>query len=187
MIERYEKFLEEFDEILEYLFKEHKDYIHCNKGCTKCCEKGEYPFSQLEFAYLTKGYIQLPEKTRILVQQNIRNLKMDKKEFKGERFEHRCPFLINGECVVYKYRGIVCRTFGLAYYDDKEGYVRLPDCVNQGLNYSEVYDKETKTLNIQNVPKINLRIDRVLKSELSEKYELESGQIRPLLGWFEQK
>ena len=42
-------------------------------------------------------------------------------------------------------------------------------------------------LNIKDVPKVNLRIDRVLKSELSEKYELESGEIRPMMEWFEQK
>lgn len=187
MLERYEKFLDEFDEVIDFLFNEQKQYIHCKKGCSRCCEKGEYPFSQLEFSYLTKGYVNLPENTRILVQQNIRNLKMDKKEFKGERFEHKCPFLINGECSVYKYRGIVCRTFGLCYYDDINGYVKLPGCVHQGLNFSDIYEEKSQTLNIQNVPKINLRIDRVLKSELSEKYELESGQIRPLLGWFEQR
>lgn len=187
MINRYKNFLKDFDELLKALFFSQDKYINCKKGCSKCCEKGDYPFSQLEFSYLTQGYLTLPENRRILVQQNIRNLKLDKKEFKGERFEHVCPFLINGECSVYDYRGIVCRTFGFCYYDDINGYVRLPDCVNDGLNYSQYYDKETGMLNIKDVPKVNLRIDRVLKSELSEKYELESGEIRPMMEWFEQK
>ena len=81
----------------------------------------------------------------------------------------------------------MCRTFGLCYYDDINGYVKLPDCVHDGLNYSEFYDADTRTLNIQNVPKVNLRIDRVLKSQLAEKYELESGEIRAMLDWLEQK
>lgn len=183
MLECYEKFLKDFDELIKNLFDDQKRYVKCKKGCSKCCEKGDYPYSQLEFSYLTQGYISLPQNTKILVQQNIRNLKMDKKEFKGEKFEHRCPFLINGECCVYNYRGIVCRTFGLCYYDDINGYVRLPDCVNQGLNYSEFYDKGNHTLNIQNVPKVNLRIDRVLNSNLSEEYQLESGEIRSMLDW----
>ena len=108
---------------------------------------------------------------------------MDKKEFCGKRFEHQCPFLLNNECVIYKYRGIICRTFGLAYYDDKAGYVRLPDCVNEGLNYSQYYDKKNKTLNIPDVPKANLRIDRVLENELTKLYKIDSGEIRPMLDW----
>lgn len=187
MLKRYENFLNEFDEILESLFEDQKRYINCKKGCSKCCEKGEYPFSQLEFAYLTQGFINLPAEQKLKVQQNIRNFKTERKYFKNERYEHPCPFLIDGECSVYDYRGIVCRTFGLCYYDDINSYVRLPDCVHDGLNYSEFYDSEKHTLNIQNVPKVNLRIDRVLKSQLSEKYELESGEIRAMLDWFEQK
>lgn len=184
MISRYREFLKEFDKILKVVYEDQKQYIHCKKGCSKCCAKGEYPYSQMEFAYLTQGYIKLPQNTKILVQQNIRNLVMDKKEFKGERFEYKCPFLINGECSVYDYRGIICRTFGLCYYDDKNGYVRLPDCVHYGLNYSDFYDEETNTLKISDVPKVNLRIDRVLNSELANSYDLECGEIRPMVEWF---
>lgn len=183
MINRYKNFLKDFDLILQTLFENQKKYIKCQKGCSKCCRKGDYPFSQLEFAYLTQGFINLPPNQKILVQQNIRTIIMDKKEFTGERFEHACPFLINDECSVYEYRGIICRTFGLCYYDDKNGYVRLPDCVNDGLNYSEYYDKISKTLKISDVTKVNLRIDRVLESELAEKYYLEHGEIRPISDW----
>ncbi len=183
MLTRYKNFLKDFDNIIDNLFEDQKRYVKCKKGCSKCCEKGDYPFSQLEFAHITQGYINLDQNTKILVQQNIRNLLMDKKEFKGERFEHKCPFLINNECCVYEYRGIICRTFGLCYYDDTQGYVRLPDCVKDGLNYSEFYNEENHTLNIQNVPKVNLRIDRVLNSNLAEQYELESGEIRAMLDW----
>lgn len=187
MFENYKKFLKDFDELLSFIFESQKKYIKCEKGCTGCCSKGDYPFSHLEFAYLTEGFIKLPENTKILVQQNIRKLLLDKKEFKGERFEHECPFLINGECCVYDYRGIICRTFGVCYYDDKTGYVRLPDCVYNGLNYSDYFDKEKSILNIKDVPKVNLRIDRVLNSELAQKYNLESGEILPMLDWIDTK
>ena len=183
MLENYKNFLNDFDELLKFISQNQKKYIKCNKGCSKCCQKGDYPFSQLEFTYLTEGFINLPQNTKILVQQNIRNLLLDKKESKEEIFEHQCPFLINNECCVYEYRGIICRTFGICYYDDTKGYVRLPDCVNEGLNYSQFYDKKSKTLNITDVPKINLRIDRVLNSELAKKYNLDSGEIRSMLNW----
>lgn len=181
MLNRYKLFLKDFDKLLLILFEQQKKYIKCKKGCSKCCQKGDYPFSQLEFAYLTDGYIKLPSNTKILVQQNIRNLLYDKKEYKGERFEHKCPFLINDECCVYEHRGIICRTFGLCYYDDQNQYVRLPECSNYGLNFSK------KDLKFEEVPKINLRIDRVFESELGQKYKLEYGEIRPMLEWFGEK
>lgn len=184
MLKRYEKFLKDFDEIVKSIFEDQKRYIKCKKGCSICCKQGDYPFSQIEFSYLTQGYINLPANQKIIVQQNIRNLLKDKEEYKGEkRFEHKCPFLINDECIVYDYRGIICRTFGLCYYDDIKGYVRLPGCVHNGLNYSEFYNEKERTLNIQNVPKINLRIDRILNSELANTYNLECGEIRPMLDW----
>lgn len=183
MLEKYEQFIKDFDKLLEYISKNQQSYLKCKKGCSKCCQKGDYPYSQLEFTYLTQGYINLPENTKILVQQNIRELLLKKKESKEKHFEHSCPFLINNLCCVYHYRGIICRTFGICYYDDEKGYVRLPECVNEGLNYSEFYDKKTKILNITEVPKCNLRINRVLNSTLAKGYKLESGEIRPLLDW----
>lgn len=187
MLTRYEKFLNEFDAVMDDLFKQQARYVKCKKGCSMCCEIGDYPFSQLEFSYLTQGYINLPVDKKGIVQQNIKKLVNDKKVFKGKRFEHKCPFLIDKECSVYKYRGITCRTFGICYYDDVNGYVKLPDCVHTGLNYAEFYNKENHTLSINNVVKINLRIDRVFNSKFAQSYKLESGDIRPMLEWLEQK
>lgn len=188
MLKEYEEFLKDFDSIISQLFENQKKYVKCHKGCSLCCEIGEYPFSQLEFAYLTQGYLQLPENRKILVQQNIRNLLMDKKEYKGEkRFEHKCPFLINRECSVYQYRGLVCRTFGVCYYDDVKGVTMLPECVHYGLNYSENYDDENKELHVDYIPRVNLRIDRILNSQVAHKYNLESGEIRPIVEWFGTK
>ena len=183
MLNRYEKFLEEFDDILEKLFEQHYQYIKCKKGCSLCCSMGDYPYSWLEFSYLTKGFLTLPTSTKALVQKNIKKLLEEKEKFQKDRFEHKCPFLINDECCVYKYRGIICRTFGLCYFDDVKGYVRLPGCVYNGLNYSKVYDIENKTLNIKSIPRINLRIDKVLTSAQAKKYRLDYGQIRPMLDW----
>ena len=183
MFKKNESFIQEFDNVLEFLFKEQQKYICCKKGCTNCCSKGNYPISQTEFAYLTQGYIKLEYNKKQIVQRNIKELLLQKSKNKGKRFEHKCPFLIDNECCVYKYRGIICRTFGICYYDDTEGYVRLPDCVHDGLNYSKYFDPKTNTLNIKDVPMVNLRIDRVLNSELAKKYNISCGEIKPMLDW----
>lgn len=187
MLSYYERFLTDFDRVLKKLFETQKQYIKCKKGCTKCCEKGNYPLSQLEFAYITKGFINLPDETKRKVQIAIKNLQKEREQKNTEYFEHGCPFLIDKECSVYEYRAIVCRTFGICYWDEKNGYVRLPECVNEGLNYSQYYDKKDKTLKIPDVPKVNLRIDRVLNSELAKEYGIECGEIRPMLDWISKQ
>jgi hypothetical protein len=183
MISRYEDFLKEFDILLDNLFQNQKRYIKCKKGCSKCCEIGDYPFSQLEFSYLTKGFLNLPTEKKKIVQENIKQIADDKKAFQGGRFQYKCPFLIDNECCVYAYRGLVCRTFGLCYYDETVQAVKLPECVNFDLNYSEFFDKKSQTLNIQNVPQINLRIDKIFESDIAKKYELDCGEIRALDKW----
>jgi len=187
MLENYEKFLKYFDKELKSIFETQKKYIKCQKGCSRCCEKGDYPFSQLEFAYLTHGYLELPYDKRIIVQQNIKDLLAEKSKYKGERFEHKCPFLIEKECCVYKYRGLVCRTFGVCYYDDIKGYVKVPECVYNGLNYSGYYDKTKKELKIENIPQMNLRIDRIFELDKAKSLNLDSGPIRPMLDWIINK
>jgi len=183
MLKRYENFLKEFDKELEKIFNSQIKYLKCKKGCSKCCEFGDYPFSQLEFLYLTKGYLNLDYERRLIVQKNIKNLLLKKEKFTGAGFEHICPFLINNECSVYEYRGLVCRTFGVCYYDEEKGFVKVPECVEFGLNYSGFYDEKTKELNISDIPNINLKIDKIFESEIAKKYNLDYGLIRPMLDW----
>lgn len=181
----YENFIIEFDKQIKKIEKSQKKYILCKQGCSYCCEKGNYPVSQTEFNYITSGFIGLSTEEKIIVQNNIKKLFQEKQNFKGDKFEHKCPFLIDKKCSIYKYRGIICRTFGLCYYDEENKYVRLPDCVNNGLNYSNYYDKKEKILKIPDVPMVNLRIDKVLNSELAKKYNIKCGQIRPMLEWMQ--
>ena len=51
MLKRYKLFLNEFDKKIEEYFASQQKYIRCRKGCTDCCEIGEYPFSRLEAEY----------------------------------------------------------------------------------------------------------------------------------------
>ena len=54
---------------LEGFFEHQSPYIFCKKGCSKCCQNGEYPFSKLEFDYIMVGFLQLP----VDVQEKIKN------------------------------------------------------------------------------------------------------------------
>lgn len=183
MLERYQNFLKEFDKKAEEYFSSQKQYIKCKKGCTDCCETGEYPFSRLEAEYLMRGFLTLPKDVKQIIRENISNLKQEKIKNTAVRFEYQCPFLINKSCVLYEYRGITCRVFGLAYLDN--GQIKLPNCTNLGLNYSEIYNPQTKEIMIDNPINENLHIDAILRSPLAQKYNLECGEIRPLINWFD--
>ncbi len=183
MLKRYKKFLEELDRELRGYFLEQNEFIKCKKGCTDCCDSGEYPFSRLEAEYLMYGFVKLPHDVKERIRKNIADLKEQKNRFTGERFLYKCPFLIDKECALYDRRGIVCRTFGLAYLME-DNTVKLPNCANLGLNYSEVYDAAKGEILLKNPIKKDLRTDVILRSKTAEKYELECGEIRPLIDWF---
>lgn len=174
MLERYEKFLAEFDKRLEKYFK--NPHIKCKKGCADCCMLGDYPFSRLEAEYLMAGFQSLHREIKDKIRDNIYRIKSENPKM------YQCPFLIDNLCSLYNRRGIVCRTHGLAYLSD--GKIKLPECSNNGLNYSEVYNKSTGEVYLDNPIEENLRIDVVLKSPQAEKYKLESGEIRRLIDWF---
>ena len=131
-------------------------------GCSLCCEKGDYPISQIELEYLMQGYISLNSDLKKIVQENIKNMQ------KGET----CPFLHEHKCTVYKYRPIICRVHGLAYLC-KESIVKVPYCVNYGKNYNDVYANSEITIN---PIKENLDTSSILK-------EYEYGEIKNLYEW----
>lgn len=161
----YRKFLENLDKRLETFNKYHKDYIYCKSGCSACCEKGDYPISQLELEYLMQGFIALDNETKIRIQENIKSMK------KGQS----CPFLINRMCSIYPYRPIICRVHGIAYLVGKT--VKVPYCVNGGKNYAEVFENGEITIN----PVLeNLDTPNVLK-------DFEYGEIRNLYDWLNPK
>ncbi|MGN0017889.1 MAG: YkgJ family cysteine cluster protein [Candidatus Gastranaerophilaceae bacterium] len=174
MLEKYSKFVENFQKEIDKYFEEQSEYIHCHEGCAGCCEIGEYPFSWIEMGYLMEGFSKLPKDIKYQIKLNFQKLQKEKSGFKGERFEYQCPFLINKKCSVYDYRGLTCRTYGLAYLK-KDGTVNVPYCANNGLNYSNVF--KDGVFSTEPIKKC-LNIDYILKD-----FDGEMGEIRPLADW----
>lgn len=158
----YEQFLSKFDKKLEKYFQLYKPYIHCKAGCSSCCEKGDYPISQLELEYLMQGFIKLDNETKRVIQKNIQEMT------KGDV----CPFLTEKKCSIYPYRPIVCRVHGLAYFY-KENIVKVPYCANLGKNYSDVYKNGEILINPIDE---NLDTPNILK-------DFKYGEIRNLFDW----
>ena len=162
----YKNFLEKLDIRLKEYATKQKEHIFCSRGCCYCCEKGDYPLSQLELEYIMFGYSTLDLPTKRILQENFSNIQ------KGGV----CPFLINKECSIYPYRPIVCRVHGLVYLC-KENLVKVPFCVNLGLNFSKVYKDGYVMID---PIKENLDTPSVLNN-------LDFGEIRNLYDWLYNK
>ncbi len=166
----YKDFLATLDVELGQLFDSQKEHIRCRPGCSACCEKGDYPMSRPDMEHIMGAFMHLPAEKHTRVKANIAAVKA------GRQPIYPCPFLLDGLCCVYEHRGIVCRTHGLAYLQP-DNVVKLPQCVHDGLNYSDVFDGQT--VNLPNPITISLRIDDILN-----RYGFEPEVIKPLIEWF---
>lgn len=197
MLDSYDKYLETIDSYLAKFFEQQKPYIFCKSGCSICCEEGTYPFSKLEFDYLMFGYEKLPSAVKIQIDSNINRIKEEKKKSADKNFLYTCPFLIDNECSVYQYRGLICRSYGLmSFYTDTNGERKchIPCCVSHGLNYSNVYDEETGIFTTEKWLKSGIEIEPVsynislnylLDNDLTKFLDLEFGSQKALIDWFD--
>lgn len=161
-MDNYIEFIKDLDSRLETYFKIQADYLCCKKGCSACCEKGDYPLSESELKYLMQGYASLDNDSKIKIQENIKEI-----ERGGV-----CPFLINKECSIYPHRPIICRVHGIAYLA-KDSIAKIPYCVNDGKNFASVYEN-----GILLTEPIKENLDTVY---LAQKYNL--GEVRNLYDW----
>ncbi len=194
VLEKYKQYLGIIDSHLGKFFEQQKPYIFCKEGCSLCCSKGLYPFSNLEFDFLCYGLEQLPPEIQIVINAKIELIKKNKQESNDEKYFHVCPFLINDRCSVYEYRALVCRSFGLMqFYNDSAGQERylMPACVDYGLNYSNVYDINEKKFDIEKINSLNYEFEP-LSYNISANYlknneytkGLDFGETKALIDWF---
>ncbi len=101
------------------------------------------------------GYSNLNNESKIRVQENIKTMERG----------GACPFLLDKLCSIYPYRPMICRIYGLAYLA-KNNIVKVPYCVNEGKNYSQVYSN-----------------GEFLGEPIKENLDLRLGQTRNLYDW----
>ena len=195
MIDNYIKYLKFLDIELKKFFDSQKPYIKCKKGCARCCKKAMFPYSALEMRYLMEGLMRLDSKIQDEISLKIKAILEEKKNFNGKKFHYDCPFLINDECSVYEYRGILCRAFGLMTYM-KEGKIKAPFCAFDGLNYSNVVDSQTGQISPEKYVELgrpeeplafNVDYTFLTDSNTEAAFNIKFGEKKPLIEWFEKK
>ncbi len=192
MLRRYEQYLEFLQKKLDKFFEAQKPFIACKEGCSLCCQNAQFPYSLLEVKYLVQGMFELPVEVRLKVEDKMIEIIEQRRNFKGERFLYDCPFLINGSCCVYKYRGIVCRAFGLLTKKE-EGKTKTPFCCFKGLNYSNIYDEKEKKLSEVKMQELgitqeplayNVSYPFLTGESVQNAFKLNFGEKKPLIEWF---
>lgn len=189
----YKQYLNTISTVLEGYFEHQKEYICCKEGCSHCCETGQYPYSDIEFKYLLLGFFKIPPIEQQAVIKRIKKLKEDYVNCENkEKFSHRCPFLSeNGICTVYDFRGLICRVFGLITLHN-DGKYTLPFCHSLGLNYSKVYDEDTKKINYDKIKELGYKnwpeahrtnLKTLMSNEMFEGEPLNFGELKPLIEW----
>lgn len=151
-IENYKIFLKSIDSDLAKIFDYQKEYIFCKEGCAHCCKNADFPMSELEFEYLMLAYSELSDDIKNQITKNIGIAKTSK-----DKDHYDCPFLINNKCSIYTNRPLVCRAFGVLT-QNANGVPAFPFCTTIGLNFSQIYDKETKRLSPELYDKGNFKV-----------------------------
>ena len=150
--------------------------------------------SEIEFAYLNIGARTLPLQIFKQIDINIEKIKAERLKSFDEKFLHCCPFLINNRCSLYRFRPIICRSHGLAFFG-KDDKIMVPNCVDLGLNYSNVYDTEKRCIssemfkqtgNTQEPLAHNIRLGFLTDNDATNQLDLNYGEIKPLINWFMQ-
>jgi Fe-S-cluster containining protein len=183
---------------LEKYFYDQQEYIKCKPGCSYCCETGHFPVSEIEYSYLQLGVKSLNNgvkhnlnrKVLTLYRERFTHLEQGKDIFD---FSYKCPLLENALCLVYEYRPIICRTHGLitsTYIDDNKTSQKyqMPSCVEKGLNYADVWDKQmkmvstifAKTLQKKVLPEI---YELGFSTILDDFKKINHGDIRMIFEW----
>ena len=186
-MENFKKFLESINEDIEKIFNSQKEYIRCKAGCSFCCERGDYPISELEFKYMMLGYNKLDKNLQEIIKQNIKKVK------NGDTDSYKCPFLIEHNCSIYAHRPFVCRTFGVLT-EDAKGNPSFPFCATMNKNYSEIYDTEKQHLSASLVeqkgfktfPKIFRLSNKVIMNiPLAKQLNIEFGECKKMIDFLE--
>ena len=128
--ERYKAILERADEFFASVQREQPANLQCGRGCTFCCY-GLFEIGAADIPILAEGLrLSHPARRKMILRKareivsasdhpNLREASPETKDaFFGRTDSTPCPVLSgNGECLLYDYRPLVCRTFGLPLRD----------------------------------------------------------------------
>ncbi len=114
LLKNYNDLLKRVDAHIKQVEKSYSDEIVCKKGCDSCCRfLNLFP---VEAFALSAAFIEMDKSRRNLVMAGL------------EKKADDCPLLIQGQCLLYEARPIICRTHGYPLYFEKNGEIMVDFC-----------------------------------------------------------
>ena len=103
----------------------------CRDCDENCCYTHFKHHTVIEYLYLMEGINILDEslKSEVVKRAKSVSAKTEEAEEAGEKIRIPCPLNIDGLCMMYDYRLMICRLHGTAhYFDTPRGRVEGPGC-----------------------------------------------------------
>lgn len=193
-LEIYIDYLEVLKKKLDVYFKDQKPFLKCKAGCDICCKSCYYPVSELEYEYVRIGINKIfnqDEKQKIY-EKAVKIIKARREFAKTNNimdFYYECPLIVGGACGIYPYRALLCRSHGLIYRDiENPKKHNAPYCMSLGLNYANVYDKETGQFSDEKAALLGINAkpqiyDLSYSVLMNEAGDINFGDVRMLVEW----
>ena len=165
-----EELLAEVDRNFAEVRQKYSREVRCRRGCTDCCY-APFDLSLVEAIYLGRAFRRLPRRQRREVERRLEKYEKDWQAkvpkpvtpFVLSTVRLRCPFLDDqGLCVVYEWRPVTCRIYGLPLAIEGETFV----CPRSGFEPGKTYPTVI-------FPEIVRRL-----AEISEKIMPKGGRLR---------
>jgi len=193
-LKKYSEFVKLLTKNLDGFFENQKEFVKCQKGCSLCCQAGYYPITNLEYEFLKIGFNTLEKDMQDIIRQRVFAISKESKNFiqngnNQNNFSYECPLLFNNLCSLYEYRPLICRIHGLITFSLKGGKnYNLPGCLEDGLNYSNVWDNEIKDFSLQKAKALNIKsypeVFDVGYDSMLKKFEyIGFGNIKMMFEW----
>jgi Fe-S-cluster containining protein len=136
MIGRYEQICTNYAEEFERNRRLHGEAIHCRAGCSDCCHQ-LFQITEIEAAIVSRGAAQLPDHLRAEAARRAASYLTSREKITATAGEPEawgslpppgarlpCPALQDGTCLIYDYRPLICRKFGMPLWNpDRPGRV----------------------------------------------------------------
>lgn len=165
--EKYKIFMAGVAEQCRAFHELHQTAMRCRPRCSACCRS--FSLLPLEMAAVCQAVLDLDEAARDLVKRQV------------VQEQDACPLLVDGLCVIYASRPLICRTqgFPLGYIDHERAVIELSVCP---MSFDEQHPFERESLLYMDP--LNEELARLNEQYVSEK-QLPPGsrsQIRETLG-----
>jgi Fe-S-cluster containining protein len=120
--------------LMDKKYKDATDYYVFNcSGCKdNCCATRFYHHTLLEYMYIQKGVEALDKEEQIEIKKraDVSVRLMFEAETNNMPFRVMCPLNVDGMCISYDYRPMICRLHGIPHelYTYLKGIVKSPGC-----------------------------------------------------------